>query len=271
MFRLTLDNLRARKFRLVSTALSIMIGIAFLAGSLVLIDTIGRTFNDLLADITSGVDAEIRSSDVIETEFYDIRGRIDAGILDDVLAVEGVEAAAGSVVGYAQLVDTDGEPIGNPGQGAPTLGFGWTDIDELNPMVLVDGKAPTSADEIVIDRASAKIGPFAVGDEVPVLLQTGPQVFIVSGIATFGDSRLAARGQRDDLRAGDRPECARRTRPVRRHRHRWLPTASRRANSWTTADGHRSDRTSRWSPERPSSKSPRTMSPTLCRSSTRSC
>ncbi len=194
MFRLTLDNLKARKFRLVSTALSIMIGIAFLAGSLVLIDTIGQTFDDLLADVNSGVDAEIRSSDVIKTQFGDIRGRVDAAILDDVRSVEGVEAAAGSVFGYAQLVDTDGEPIGNPGQGAPTLGFGWTDIDELNPMVLVDGGPPTSAEEVVIDRASAKIGPFAVGDEVQVLLQTGPQVFTVSGIATFGtaDSPLGA-------------------------------------------------------------------------------
>ena len=84
--------------------------------------------------------------------------------------------------------------IGNPGQGAPTLGFGWTDVDELSPMVLVEGRGPNSPDEIVIDRASAKNGPFALGDEVTVLLQPGPKVFTVSGIATFGtaDSPLGA-------------------------------------------------------------------------------
>ena len=106
MFRLTIDNLRARKFRLLSTVFSITIGVAFLAGSLVLIDTISQTFDDLLADVNAGVDAELRSSDVVESQFGDIRGRVDASILDEVLAVDGVAAAAGSVFGYAQLVDT---------------------------------------------------------------------------------------------------------------------------------------------------------------------
>jgi len=194
VWQLTLDNLRARKFRLISTAVSIMIGVAFLAGSLVLIDTIGKTFDDLLAEVNGGVDAELRSDDVIETQFGDIRGRVDAMILDDIQAVDGVAAAAGTVFGYAQLVDPSGEPIGNPGAGAPTLGVSWTDVDELNPMVLVDGTAPTTPTEIVIDRKSANDGPFRVGEEATVLLESGPQVFTVSGIATFGtaDSPLGA-------------------------------------------------------------------------------
>ncbi len=194
MWQLTLDNLRARKFRLISTALSITIGVAFLAGSLVLIDTIGQTFDDLLADVNEGVDVQVRSSDVIETQFGDIRGRVDATILEDVLSVDGVEAAAGNVFGYAQLVDKDGDPMGNPGNGPPTLGFNWTDIDELNPMVLVEGTAPSGPSEVVIDRKSANDGPFAVGDDVTVLLENGPQLFEVSGVATFGsaDSPLGA-------------------------------------------------------------------------------
>lgn len=120
MLRLTLDSLRARKFRLSSTMLSIAIGIAFLSGSLVLIGTMGRTFDDLLADVNQGVDAEVRSSDVIETAFGDIRGRVDASVIDMVSQVEGVDAVVGGVFGYAQIVDTDGEAMGNPGQGAPS-------------------------------------------------------------------------------------------------------------------------------------------------------
>ena len=194
MLQLTLDSLRNRKIRLLSTAASIVIGVAFLAGSLVLIDTIGRTFDDLLADVNEGVDAEVRSSDVIETPFGNFRGRIDASILDDVLEVDGVEEAVGGVAGYAQLVDSDGEAMGNPGQGAPTLGFGWTDVEPLNPMILVDGTAPMTPTEIVVDRMSARNGPFAVGDEATVLLESGPQEFTVSGIASFGaaDSPLGA-------------------------------------------------------------------------------
>ncbi len=194
MFRLTLDSLLARKFRLLSTTLSITIGVAFLTGSFLLIDTMGRAFDDLLSDVNQGIDAEVRSSEVIETGFGDIRGRIDASVVDVVSDVEGVEAVEGVVVGYAQLVDTDGEAMGNPGQGAPTLGFAWTDIDELNPMDLVEGTAPLAPTDVVIDRASAKNGPFSVGDDITVLTRAGPQTFVVSGIATFGaaDSPLGA-------------------------------------------------------------------------------
>ncbi len=40
MFRTTLNNLRARKLRLLTTSLAVMLGVAFMAGTLVLTDTI---------------------------------------------------------------------------------------------------------------------------------------------------------------------------------------------------------------------------------------
>lgn len=191
MYRLALENLFARKFRLVSTSLSVMIGVAFLAGSLVLIDTIRSTFDDLFADIYESVDVVVRSGESIDADFGEIRGTIDEDVLAVVRDVDGVVAADADIQGYAQLVDVDGDPIGNPGQGAPTFGFNWTDVDELNPMVLVDGEPPREPDEVVIDRYSADQGPFSVGDTVTVLLQGPPEQFRVSGIATFGDADTA--------------------------------------------------------------------------------
>jgi putative ABC transport system permease protein len=191
MFRLALENLFARKFRLVSTSLSVMIGVAFLAGSMVLIDTIGSTFDDLFADIYEEVDVVVRSNESIDADFGEIRGTIDEDILPIVRGVEGVVAADADIQGYAQLVDVDGDPIGNPGQGAPTFGFPWTDVDELNPMVIVEGEPPRQPDEVVIDRYSADQGPFSVGDTVTVLLEGPPEEFRVSGIATFGDADTA--------------------------------------------------------------------------------
>lgn len=191
MYRLALENLFARKFRLLSTSLSVMIGVAFLAGSMVLIDTIRSTFDDLFADIYEEVDVVVRSDEVIDADFAEIRGTIDEEILGIVRDVDGVVAADADITGYAQLVDVDGDPIGNPGQGAPTFGFNWTDVDELNPMVLVEGGPPREPDEVVIDRFSADQGPFSVGDTVTVLLEGPPEQFTVSGIATFGDADTA--------------------------------------------------------------------------------
>lgn len=191
MYRLALENLFAHRFRLISTSLSVMIGVAFLAGSMVLIDTIRTTFDDLFADIYESVDVVVRSDESIDAAFGEIRGTIDERVLSVVRGVDGVIAADADIQGYAQLVDTDGDPIGSPGQGPPTFGFGWTDVDELNPMVIVEGGPPRAPNDVVIDRASADQGPFSVGDTVTVLLQGPPEQFRISGIATFGDADTA--------------------------------------------------------------------------------
>ncbi len=191
MWELSLTNLWAKKFRLVSTSLSVLVGVAFLAGSLVLLDTIGRTFDDLFATINEDLDAAVRSSDVVETQFVDVRGRLDEDLVEIVGSVPGVAAVDPGVEGYAQFVLPDGEPLGNPGQGPPTLGFSWGLVDELNPMVLVEGERPDGPTDVVIDQQSADDGPFAVGDTVTILLQGPPREFTIVGIATFGTADTA--------------------------------------------------------------------------------
>jgi len=191
MWELSLTNLWAKKFRLLSTSMSVLVGVAFLAGSLVLLDTIGRTFDDLFATINEDLDAAVRSSEVVETQFVDVRGRLDEDVAEIVGSVPGVAVVDPGVEGYAQLVLPDGEPLGNPGQGPPTLGFSWGSIDELNPMELVEGRPPAGPNEVVIDRQSANDGPFAVGDSVKILLQGPPREFTVVGVATFGSADTA--------------------------------------------------------------------------------
>jgi hypothetical protein len=51
-----------------------------------------------------------------------------------------VDAAAGSVQGFAQLVRADGE-VAEQGLGA-TLGMNWIDDERLNPFQIDAGRAP---------------------------------------------------------------------------------------------------------------------------------
>ena len=69
MFKLSLKNVLARKRRLVLTALSVVIGIAFLAGTFVFTDTIQRTFDDLFADVNKNTDAYVRSAEKFDLGF----------------------------------------------------------------------------------------------------------------------------------------------------------------------------------------------------------
>jgi putative ABC transport system permease protein len=179
VFKAILSSLLAHKLRLALTALAVVLGVGFIAGTYVLTDTMNAAFEDLFAETTRGIDVYVRDDSDFEAQFGGSREPIDEGVLDTVASVEGVEVAAGSVGGYAQLIDKDGKAI-TPG-GAPTLGFNWSP-EPLNPMTLQDGTAPGDANEVVIDAKTADDHGFAVG----IITLEAPRPFTIAGVATFG-------------------------------------------------------------------------------------
>ena len=188
MLRIAFKGLLARKLRLLTTSLAVLLGVAFMSGTLVLTDTVQRTFDTLFADAVAGTDAVVRGAGEVTGDFATQRERIPASVLDAVRRVPGVAAAEGLVEGYTQVVGRDGKPVGNPGRGAPTFGRNWPAVAALNPFRLAEGRAPAAPDEVVLDRYTAKQAGYGVGDTITVLVQRGPQRVRVVGVATFGDA-----------------------------------------------------------------------------------
>jgi putative ABC transport system permease protein len=190
MGKVTLKGLVAHKLRFMLTALAVMLGVAFVSGTLILTDTISKVFDDLFASVYEGTDAVVRSRESIDVEFGggEQRSRVSEDLLPEVEQVQGVRAADGNLQFYAQMVDRKGDAIGTPEQGAPTLGFNWSDVRELNPFRLKPGgSAPRGPDQIVIDARTADNESFDVGDRVQVLTAAPPKRYEVVGIATFGE------------------------------------------------------------------------------------
>jgi putative ABC transport system permease protein len=188
MLRLTIKELAAKKLRLLTTAIAVMLGVAFMAGTLVFTATLNHTFDNILADSYAGTDAYLRGVSAIDTDFGEQTPRLDAGLIDVVANVDGAAAAEGRVSGYAQIIDGNGDPVGDPGTGggAPTFGESWMTVPELNPYRLDEGRGPAAPGEIVIDRHSADVAGISVGDVVGVLTKSGRGQFTVTGIAKFG-------------------------------------------------------------------------------------
>jgi putative ABC transport system permease protein len=188
MFRLAWKTTLARKLRLLSTSFAVILGVAFLAGTLVFTDTIERTFDDLFADIYERTDAVVRSETSIEGEMgWEMRGRMPSSTLATVRGVDGVARADGIVQGFAQIVGSDGNAIGRPGNGPPTFGQNYQ-AGELSPWKMVPGGRAPRLGEVVIDKASADKGDLAVGDTVTVLTQTGPHQLTLVGTVRFGSA-----------------------------------------------------------------------------------
>lgn len=188
MFKIALQSLLARKLRLVTTALAVILGVAFTAGTLVLTDTMSNIFNNLSASVYQGTDALVRAKAVFDgpNQMGEQRPNIDGSLVPALSHVPGVAAAEGSAFGYTRLIGKDGKPIGNPGSGAPTLGGNWSTVPALNPFHLVAGHAPQAPDEVVIDKQSARLGHLAVGDTTTVIANGPPQRMRIAGIAGFG-------------------------------------------------------------------------------------
>ncbi len=165
-------------------AIKVSVGVAFLAATLVLGDSMRSGFNRAFTEANAGTDVVVRSSTVIGSSETRVRDTIPAGVLDTVAAVDGVATAAPSIEGTATIIGADGDRIG--GDGPPTTGANWIDEPTLNPYRLAEGRAPSADDEVVIDRGSAERGDLAVGDRTTVLTPEPVEVAVV-GIATFGD------------------------------------------------------------------------------------
>jgi putative ABC transport system permease protein len=187
MFKLARKSTMAHKRRLIGTALSVIIGIAFLAGTFVFTDTIKRTFDNLFANVFKNTDVYVRSNQKIEQDFGPtFRPRIPETIVAQVAGVPGVTEAEGSVQGFARIIGTNGKPIGQD-NGAPNFG-GTITGGQLSPWKLHDGNLPSGADQVVLDRASFKDGKFKVGDPVTIISQGGSRQFTVVGDVRFGDA-----------------------------------------------------------------------------------
>lgn len=183
MLRTAIKGVLAHKLRLALTALAVVLGVAFVAGTYVFTDTIEARFDTLFDDVYAGVDATVRPQ---QPEFGSEPVTLDEEVVDQVLAVDGVAVAEPSVMSIAQVIGADGEPIG--GQGPPTFGFSWIEEPALNPLRIKEGngRAPTGPGEVVIDAATVESAGFALGDTVQVQLRGGVEAFELVGIGSFG-------------------------------------------------------------------------------------
>jgi putative ABC transport system permease protein len=186
VWRAALKSLLAHKLRLTLTAISIVLGVGFVSGTLILGDTLTKTFDELFEEVTAGTDVAVRYPSGFSSQQGDERKPVPASLLEVVRGVDGVAKAEGTLTGYAQLVGADGKAIETGG--APTLGVTYGTELSRQPLTIRDGRPPSGPTEIAVDVATARRHKLAVGQSVQVLLQGAPRRFTIVGTVRFGPS-----------------------------------------------------------------------------------
>jgi putative ABC transport system permease protein len=185
MLHLTIKNLWAHKLRMALTSLAVVIGVGFMAGTMILTDTMGATFDRVFETTNAGVDVVVQQPAAVESQGVEVRARVASTTLDRIREVDGVDVASGSVQGVAQLVGSDGEVTTLDGLGA-TIGGNWIPDERLNPFTLASGRAPRASDEAVLDARTARLQGWKTGDTFTVLAHGEPAQLTLVGTATFG-------------------------------------------------------------------------------------
>ncbi|GAB2838614.1 ABC transporter permease [Actinocorallia aurea] len=184
--RVSLRNLAAHKVRAVLTALSVILGVAFVSGTLIFTDTANKSFDSLFTDLYANTSVGVRAKPAIEGTAEDESARtaisIPATLKDEIAKVPGVAEARGEVSGFAALIDAEGDLIG--GGGPPQLGMAWNS-DPSTP--LIEGTAPTGPGQVVLGERTAELAKAKVGSKVRFAYQGGQQEATVSGLASGDD------------------------------------------------------------------------------------
>jgi putative ABC transport system permease protein len=188
MIALALRGLATRKLRSVMVAFAVVLGVAMIAGSFVLTDTIRSAFTGIYKESTAGSDVIISGKPIVDGSLNG-DATIPESLLQQVRATQGVKAAAGGISADfgARLTDHNGKLVDTKGAASLALGFRPTDA-AFSPLRLASGRWASGPSEVVLDRASATTLNYRLGEELRIAGQMTTGTFTVVGTATVGGS-----------------------------------------------------------------------------------
>jgi putative ABC transport system permease protein len=169
-----------------------VIGVAFVAGSFILTDTIFAAFDEIFSESLSGTSVVVTAQNPVEQENGEVP-TISASLLPRIEKTAGVKLAAGAIFTPGGFFDSKGEKIGN--KFAPKF-ISSTLPGELESLTYLDGHRPRGPTEASIDKAAAETAGLELGEKIELIGQGSARRFRLVGFtqlgsASFGGASIA--------------------------------------------------------------------------------
>ena len=192
MNRVAWRSVRAHAKQFFLTTFAVVLGVAFLSGTLALRASMSETFSKLTSStITSDLyvqgpkiasDGNNGSSDSTQTQ------PIDSSLADQIKQVDGVEAANPGTQVTGVLVGANDTPVSN--MGAPTL---FLPLYDKEPgRTWAQGHMPKGGGEIALESGALKNSGLKIGDKTHIVIQGQPTEVTVVGEFHFESSMASA-------------------------------------------------------------------------------
>jgi putative ABC transport system permease protein len=184
MRHVILASLRYRKARLALSSLAIVLGVAFVAGTLMLGASMKQSFFASFAAGARSVSAIVAAPKSGSPPGQYGGPVVPADVAAQIRAVPGVAAAAGRLTGPAALLGGNGHPIGE--------GFGINVVSDLalRGFTLVSGHLPEGPDQVDVDQATVADEHFRFGQKLRIVSSAGvTRTFVLTGAIDLGVNR----------------------------------------------------------------------------------
>jgi putative ABC transport system permease protein len=188
--KVALRGLAKRKLRAFVTVLAVLLGVAFIAGSYVLTDTINKSFDDIFDVAYAGTDVAISSSTTGSLDGTDLPP-FPESYLDRVNEVDGVEKAAGGIFSVARFVDAEGDQLSS--SFAPEF-VSSVAPEPFDTLTYTEGRLPRTAGETSIDEATAERESLELGDTLRIAGEAGVKGYRIVGLQRLGDTTSGGAG-----------------------------------------------------------------------------
>lgn len=189
MLRAAWKSLMARKVRLLMSTFAIVLGVAFVGGTLIFTDTLNKSFTAIF-DNTVG-DVVVRPASVSGSESQQTTLTLPSSLVATLAKVPGAARADGNVSSLGVFVIGENNKVIG-GNGAPGLGVNDTMAPAAHgiaPLQVVRGKRPQGPDQVAIDAETVRRAGYHLGQRVR-LTSPGAQALLqptLVGIADFPD------------------------------------------------------------------------------------
>jgi putative ABC transport system permease protein len=193
MIRATMKGLLAHRLRLLMSVIAVVLGVLAVTGSLILTDTLSRSYAAMFDDVYDYVDVSVSVPPSVDTGYLAVPATMPVSVVDRLRALPQVTKATGNVSTQdgARVVGRDGKVVTT--FGAPRIGLNWTGDDEF--VDLRAGRGPSADDEVAINAGLAESTGYTVGDRIGVLTRAPRRTFTVVGVFGYSGDRDSLAGE----------------------------------------------------------------------------
>ncbi len=186
MLALVLRGFLQRKLRVLLTAIAIALGVALMAGTYILTDTINHSFAGIFSTAYKGDAVVISPAETLGREISSETSPITERTLATVRSVPGVAAASGGIFSEAALLNIHGKRLSTGG--APSF-VGSVEPKRFESYTPAEGHFPENASEVAIDQGTAKREGLKLGGQLVVAGLAPARRYEIVGIAKFAGSQ----------------------------------------------------------------------------------